>query len=70
MSNKKKRDKKHHKHNPAADRPTIVKVSAVKRNPAHQWWVDHQRMAKPVLIAVGIAIVVIICIIGIIDAIW
>jgi hypothetical protein len=67
---KKKRDKKHHKHNPTADRPVIVKVSAVKRHPAHQWWVDHRRFAKPVLIAIAIAIVVIVSVIGLIDAIW
>lgn len=67
---KKKRDKKHHKHNVAADRPVIVKVSAVKRHPAHQWWVDHHRVAKPVLIAAAIAVVVIVCIVGLIDAIW
>lgn len=69
MSNKKKRNKQQ-KHNPAADRPVIVKVSAIKRHPVHQWWVDHKRIAKPALIAAAIAVVVIICIIGIIDAIW
>ena len=69
MSNKKKRNKKYHG-SVAASRPTIFKVSAVKRNPVHQWWLDHKRVAKPGLIAGGIGIVLIITLIGIIDLIW
>jgi hypothetical protein len=66
MSNKKKRNKKYHGSNAAA-RPTIVKVNAVKRHPAQQWWLDHKRVAKPILIAVAVAIAVIVMLIGIID---
>lgn len=51
-------------------RPTITRVSAVNRHPVHQWWLDHKIMAKPALIISGIAIVVVLIIIGIIGLIW
>jgi hypothetical protein len=69
MSNKKKRNK-HYKGSIASVRPTVVKVSAEKRNPAHQWWIDHERIAKPVLTVAGIALVIIMVIVGIIGIIW
>lgn len=64
MSNKKKRNKKYH--GSAPSRPTITKVSAVKRHPAKQWWLDHNRIAKPIMIAVAVVIGIIIVIVGII----
>lgn len=70
MSSKKKRNKPYKGSNAATVRPTITRVSAVNRNPVHQWWVDHQRFAKPVGIAAGIVVVIVICIIGLIDIIW
>ncbi len=69
MSNK-KRNKVYKGSNAAQQRPVVIKVSAVKRNPVNQWWVDHKRIARPVLIAAGIAVAVIIVLIGIIDIIW
>ena len=69
MSSKKKRNKKYHGSTAVTSRPSITRVSAVRRHPVHQWWTDHQRMAKPVAIAVGIGILVIIVIIGIVDII-
>jgi hypothetical protein len=68
VSMSKKKRQKQHKHTQAA-RPTIVHVSAVKRAPVHQWWVDHQRLARPVLIALAIAVVIIITLIGILGLI-
>lgn len=68
MANKKKRNKQY-KGSVAAIRPSVTKVSAVKRNPAHQWWVDHKRIAKPVLITSGIVVAVIVVIVGFIDII-
>ncbi|MFZ2545169.1 MAG: hypothetical protein WAW80_04285 [Candidatus Saccharimonadales bacterium] len=66
---KKKRNKVY-KGSVAAQRPVVMHVSAVKRNPAHQWWVDNKRIARPVLITVGIVIAVIIVIVGFIDIIF
>jgi len=69
MSNKKKRTKQY-KGSGAAAKPSVVKVSAVKRAPLHQWWVDHRRIAKPVIIAAVVAFLVVVLIIGLIDIIW
>jgi hypothetical protein len=63
---KKKRNKVY-KGSVAAQRPTVMKVTAVKRNPAHQWWVDNKRIAKPALIIGGIVLLLIIMIVGVID---
>ncbi|MFZ1360789.1 MAG: hypothetical protein WAS27_02055 [Candidatus Saccharimonadales bacterium] len=59
---KKKRNKSYTGVDATTSRPSITRVSAVSRNPLHQWWVDHKRIAKPVLIAAGVlgAIVVLI----------
>lgn len=70
MTNKKKRNKAYKGSGAAVTRPTITRVNAVDRNPVHQWWFDHQRVAKPVAIAAGIGVAIIICIIGLIDIIW
>ncbi len=67
MANKKKRTKKYSGSN-AVVRATFTKVSAVKRNPLHQWYYDRRQFTKPVLIAIAVIFVVIICIIGIISA--
>lgn len=60
--NKKKRDKAYKGSGAAVVRPSVTRVSAVHRNPPHQWWVDHKRIAKPVLIAVGVIAFVVILI--------
>lgn len=65
---KKKRNKQYK--GSVAARPQITRVSAVKRNKAHQWWIDHQRVARPALIAAGIALLIIIVVIGVIGLIW
>lgn len=58
-----KQKKKRTKHYSGADakitKPTITKVSAVKRNKVQQWWFDNKRMAKPILITAGIAVIVV-----------
>ncbi len=40
-----------------AERPTITRVAAVHRSRPHQWWVDHKRVVRPVLIGVGVVLV-------------
>ena len=67
MSNKKKRNKKYHGSTATTNRPTITRVNAVKHHPVHQWWLDHKRVAKPIMIAAAIAAVIVIVLIGIID---
>lgn len=56
---KKKRNKVYSGQGAAATRPTVTRLSAVQRNKLQQWWFDKKRIAKPVLIGVAIAIVVV-----------
>lgn len=70
MSSKKKRNKPYRGAGAATTKPSVTRVTAVNRNPVHQWWVDHQRVAKPVAIAGGIGAVIIVSVIGIVGLIW
>ena len=56
---KKKRNKAYTGQDAAVGRPTVTRISAANRNKVQQWWFEKKRIAKPVLIGVGIAIVVI-----------
>jgi hypothetical protein len=56
---KKKRNKVYTGQDAAIGRPTVTRISAANRNKAQQWWFEKKRIAKPVLIGVAIAIVVI-----------
>jgi hypothetical protein len=56
---KKKRNKAYTGQDAKTVRPSVTRVSAVHRNPIHQWWIDNKRVAKPVLIGVAVAIVVV-----------
>ena len=64
MSNKKKRNKPYKGSGAALTKPAITRVTAIKRNRPHQWWVDNQRLARPVLLIGGIVLVIVISIIG------
>lgn len=63
---KKKRDKVYKGADAATVRPSVVRVSAVHRNKPHQWWIDNKRIAKPVLIAAGVLLIVVVLIFEII----
>lgn len=65
MATKKKRNKQYK--GSVQAKPTIVKVSAVKRHPIHQWFVDRKRLIKPVGIGVGIAVFVVVLVVGLIS---
>jgi len=56
---KKKRTKQYAGTDAKVTKPTVTRVSAVNRNRIQQWWFDNKRIAKPVLIAAGVAIIVI-----------
>jgi len=53
---KKKRNKQYTGVDAVSEKPTITRISAVNRNKPAQWWYDHKRVAKPVLIITGIGI--------------
>lgn len=57
---KKKRNKVYSGSDASIARPTITKVSAVNRGKVGQWWFDNKRIAKPVLIASGVAVAIVI----------
>jgi DNA primase large subunit len=56
---KKKRNKVYKGVEASVTRPTITRLSAVKRNKVQQWWFDKKKFTKPVLIAAGVAVVII-----------
>lgn len=60
---KKKRNKIYKGADASAARPTITRLQAANRNMVQQWWFEKKRIAKPVLIGVGIAIVVVLLLI-------
>lgn len=55
---KKKRNKPYRGVDAAIEKPVITRIAAVHRNPVSQWWFDHKRIAKPIIIAVVIALLV------------
>ena len=63
---KKKRNKVYTGVDSAVTRPVITRISAVNRNWVGQWWFDHKRIARPVLIGVAVVIVLVILIIEIV----
>jgi len=60
---KKKRNKVYQGADAAMTRPVITRVSAVNRSRPAQWWFDHKRIARPVLIGTGIVSALVILII-------
>ena len=64
---KKKRNKAYTGVDAAVTRPVVTKISAVNRNFVGQWWFDHKRIARPVIIIGLVVIGLIIVIIGIVD---
>lgn len=54
---KKKRNKSYSGVDAAATRPTVTRITAVNRNKFSQWWFDHKRVARPVLITSAVVAV-------------
>jgi hypothetical protein len=65
---KKKRNKVYTGADASVTRPTVTRISAENRNGLQQWWFEKKRFAKPVLIGVAIAIVVVWLLIELIRA--
>lgn len=66
---KKKRDKKY-KGSVDAIKPTVVKVSAVKRPALQQWWLDRRMVMRPALIAGGIAVFIVLVLFGLLSIVF
>lgn len=56
---KKKRTKKYTGQDAAVTRPTITRVTAVKRNKAQLWWLERRRFLRPTLITIAVAAAII-----------
>lgn len=56
---KKKRNKKYSGADAAEARPTITRVQAVSRSRPKQWWHDNKRIAKPIIIAGAVVLVIV-----------
>ena len=65
--NKKKRNKKYSGADAAITQPVITRIEAVNRNKLSQWWFDHKKMAKPILIAIGIVLAIVVIVAQIIS---
>jgi len=65
--NKKKRNKTYTGVDAAVTKPIITKISAANRSKVGQWWFDNKRVAKPILIASGVIIFIVLMIIEIIQ---
>lgn len=64
---KKKRNKAYTGVDAAITRPIVTKISAVNRNPVSQWWFDHKRIARPIIIAVIVVVAIVILIIQLVS---
>lgn len=53
---KKKRNKQYRGVDAAITKPTVTRISAANRSKVGQWWFEHKKIAKPVLITGGIAV--------------
>lgn len=53
---KKKRTKKYTGQDAVVTRPTVTRLTAVKRNKLQLWWLDRKRLWKPILITAAIAL--------------
>jgi len=65
--NKKKRNKTYTGVDAAVTKPIITKISAANRSKVGQWWFDNKRVAKPILIASGVIIFIVLMVIEIIQ---
>jgi len=60
---KKKRNKAYTGVDAALTRPVVTKISAVNRNRVSQWWFEHKKIARPIIIASIVVAVIAILIV-------
>jgi Ni/Fe-hydrogenase subunit HybB-like protein len=64
--NKKKRNKAYTGTDAAITKPVITRISAVNRSKLGQWWFDHKKTVKPILIAAAVILGIILLIVEIV----
>jgi len=60
---KKKRNKVYRGVDATLDRPVVTKISAANRSKVGQWWFDHKRIARPIIIAAVVVAVIVVLIV-------
>lgn len=55
---KKKRNKQYRGADAAMSKPAVTRISAANRSKLGQWWFERKRIAKPILIATGVILVI------------
>lgn len=63
---KKKRNKPYRGQDASAKTPTVTRIQAVNRNRFSQWWHEKRNLLKPLLIAGGIGIGLLLIIVEIV----
>lgn len=56
---KKKRNKKYQGADAAITRPTVTRITAANRSKIAQWWFEKKRIARPILIGVGVVTILV-----------
>ena len=56
---KKKRNKVYRGTDAKLTAPQVIRVEAVNRNKVSQWWFEKKRIAKPILIATAVIVILI-----------
>lgn len=64
--NKKKRNKIYTGADAAITKPIITRIEAANRSKIGQWWFENKKALKPILIAAGIVIFIVVIIIEIV----
>ena len=64
---KKKRNKAYTGVDAAISRPVVTKISAANRNKVSQWWFEHKRIARPIIIAAVVVAVIVILIVQLVS---
>lgn len=65
VKQKKKRNKAYRGEDAKNARPDVVRITAANRSAPGQWLYERRKLVRPVLIAVGIAVILVIVVIGI-----
>ena len=60
VKQKKKRNKKYTGSEAKVTQPQVVRVQAVQRSKLGQWWFEKKKFSKPILIATGVVLVVVL----------
>ncbi len=67
---KKKRNKVYRGRDARVVQPQVIRVEAANRNRLSQWWFENKKLAKPILIASAVVLIVVWLIFELIRAVF